>query len=191
MAALALSAFAAGAASVSQRAVVELDPERTVVAFRVAGTLHDVEGTFELKSGRIEVDPAARRAAGRVVVDASSGDSGNARRDARMRDFVLAASRYPEIVFCPTRVEGSQNPDGSFAGTLFGVLTLRGVEREIAIAVEGIEANGHVAATGRFSVPYVAWGLPDPSFFLLRVAGEVELELHVSGRLAREEVRER
>ena len=35
-------------------------------------------------------------------------------------------------------------------------------------------------ATAHFTVPYVAWGLKDPSTFLLHVSGDVEIDLETA-----------
>jgi hypothetical protein len=39
-------------------------------------------------------------------------------------------------------------------------------------------------AKGRFIVPYVQWGLKDPSVFVLKVAREVGIDLTLVGRLS-------
>jgi hypothetical protein len=40
-----------------------------------------------------------------------------------------------------------------------------------------------LAAKGHFTVPYVKWGLKDPSIFILKVAKEVDIDLTLAGRL--------
>jgi polyisoprenoid-binding protein YceI len=177
-ASLAASAHAAG----GRVGRLALDPHHTVVAFHVGTRLHDVRGTFALTEGTLAVDRDTGATEGSVVVDAGSGESANASRDRRMADLVLEADRFPEIRFRGLRVDGAERPDGSFAGTLHGVLTLHGGDHEVAVAVEGRrDGDDHVSAHARFTVPYVAWGLADPSLLLLTVDPVVDVDVTTTG----------
>jgi hypothetical protein len=63
-------------------------------------------------------------------------------------------------------------------------MKLRGQDHEITLnfAVQpGI--GGQEQATARLSIPYVKWGLKNPSTFILRVSDTVDLEIHASGQL--------
>ena len=106
---------------------------------------------------RLLVDPATGAVEGEMVVDATSLESGNARRDKQMHRKVLASAEYPRIVFRPR--------------AFTGVFDLQPVD-------DGV----HIAAS--FQVPYVAWGLPNPSRVVLRVAKEVEVEIEGTVTLA-------
>jgi hypothetical protein len=44
--------------------------------------------------------------------------------------------------------------------------------------------NGRMTAKGHFTVPYVQWGLKDPSIFILKVAKEVGIDLALTGGLS-------
>jgi polyisoprenoid-binding protein YceI len=162
-------------------AFVRFDPAHTVVAFRLEGGLHDTHGAFLLKEGSLRVDRSNGAADGLVVVDAASGDSGNSSRDARMRDGILEATKYPEIRFRPAKVDGSLAPDGSFHAEMHGTLTLHGADHAVTLPVEGRLGSDGWTATCRFAVPYVAWGLSDPSVLFLTVAKEVEIEVKATG----------
>lgn len=165
-----------------------LDPEATSVDFTLGAFLHTVEGGFRLEEGEITFDPETGEVSGRVVVDATSGDTGNDKRDRDMHTKVLESERYPDIVFLPTRLEGAFEPAGVSEVTLHGTVQIHGGEHEIAIpataAVNPTEDGGRrLEATGTFEVPYVEWGMKDPSKFLLRVAKSVEVTVHAEGRI--------
>ncbi|HEY2387028.1 MAG TPA: YceI family protein [Candidatus Binatia bacterium] len=162
--------------------VLRLDPGQTRIAFRLPGALHETHGTFRLVLGTLAVDPTGD-ASGTVIVDAASADSDNTARDERMKRVVLESDRYPEIRFEPTRVEGAMRADGGFHATMHGALTLHGAVHEVVIEAEGRVVGDELTATSRFVVPYVAWGLTDPSVLLLSVAKEVQLEVDAAGRV--------
>src|ERR1700720_4698449 len=75
----------------SRVGVLELDPSKTIVEFRLDGRLHTTHGKFQLERGTIEADSDTGKAEGAIVVDAASGDSGDSMRDKRMRERILEA----------------------------------------------------------------------------------------------------
>jgi hypothetical protein len=47
-----------------------------------------------------------------------------------------------------------------------------------------VQVNGdQIHAVGSFVVPYVQWGLKDPSTFMIKVNKEVHVDLDLSGTL--------
>lgn len=68
-----------------------------------------MHGTFALKRGTLRFDLATGKAAGEIVVDAISGQSGNDSRDKKVRKEVLENARFTDIVFRPDRVEVPSN----------------------------------------------------------------------------------
>jgi polyisoprenoid-binding protein YceI len=67
--------------------------------------------------------------------------------------------------------------------TVEGTFTIHGADHplklEIKVQVDGPEA----VATTHFGVPYVAWGMKDPSTFMLRVGKEVEVDVVAKGHI--------
>lgn len=167
----------------AQEATLRLDPEKTTVRFTLEATLHTVHGTFRLKNAAIRFDPATGSASGAVVVDAASGETGNQRRDRNMHRDVLVSERYPEITFTPTRVAGTVQPQGESSVQVEGVLRLQGSDHPITLPFKVQASESELRATTQFNVPYVAWGLKNPSTFFLRVADKVELSIAASGKL--------
>uniref|UniRef100_Q029E4 YceI family protein n=1 Tax=Solibacter usitatus (strain Ellin6076) TaxID=234267 RepID=Q029E4_SOLUE len=155
-----------------------IDPAQTKVEFTLADTLHTVHGTFQLASGTLRFDPATGAASGEVVVDARSGDSGSKARDKRMHANILESAKYPQIAFRPDRLEGKLAPEGKSQVQLHGMFSIHGAEHEITVpaVVESTGGQYNVAAT--FAVPYVKWGMKNPSNLILRVGDTVEISLH-------------
>ena len=180
----ALAASAQNGAALDLRSgALELNPSKTLVEFRLPGSLHTTHGTFKLERGTIIADPATGKAGGSIVVDARSGDTGIGKRDSDMRENVLEAQRYPEITFDPQHFTLKLEKDGQFQAKLDGVLTIHGARHEIVTDVRGQLAGNSVTATCHFSVPYVDWGMKDPSLFFLTVAKQVDIDIATEGRI--------
>jgi polyisoprenoid-binding protein YceI len=161
---------------------LEADPAQSKVHYAVDSTVHTVHGTFALKRGSIvHFDPETGTAAGEVLVSVTSGDSGNASRDERMHKELLESAKYPEAVFRPTKIEGQVARSGASDVKLRGVITLHGGEHEIVALVHAELTGDHWKGTAKFDLPYVQWGIKDPSNWLLKVKPIVNLELDMAG----------
>jgi polyisoprenoid-binding protein YceI len=173
----------AGAFGIHSLIGLELDPAQTTVEYKLGAVPHTVEGTFALKRGRIGIDPESGKASGELVVDAASGQSGNDSRDRNMHKNVLESDRYPEIVFRPDRVEGKVVPQARSQVQLHGTFTFHGADHEMTVPVDIEIANGRYSATAHFQIPYVKWGMKNPSTFVLRVSDKVDLTVHTVPRV--------
>jgi len=183
---LALAALIAAVtltAPAAAQALLELDPGQTQVEFTLPATLHTVHGTFKLKRGTVRFDPATGAAAGEIVVDALSGATGNASRDRRMHRDILESVAHPEIVFTPTSVTGQVAPEGESHVEVQGTLMLHGAPHSVTLATAVQLTGGRLTAAAEFPVPYVKWGLKNPSTFLLRVSDTITVAVHAAGRL--------
>ncbi|MFQ5876704.1 MAG: YceI family protein [Acidobacteriota bacterium] len=166
--------------------VLRLEPTATKVRFTLGATLHEVEGFFDLTRGEIHFDPGTGEASGRVVVAAASGDTANAKRDKKLHDKVLESERFPEIVFVPRRLEGEFLPEGDSEVRIHGTIELHGDRHEIVIPASVHVEGSRLTGTARFTIPYVAWGMKDPSVFVLRVEKEVRITLDLDGTVLSE-----
>jgi polyisoprenoid-binding protein YceI len=180
---LVILAFAHRAAAESLSGTLELDPAKTLIEFRLPGALHATHGKFKLTHGTIRADLATGEASGSIVVDARSGDSGIAARDDRMKASVLEVQKYPEITFTPRHAIGKLEKGGEFQAKLDGVLTIHGARHEITTEVQGRLVGNSLTAACHFSVPYVDWGMRDPSLYFLTVAKQVEIDIATEGRI--------
>ena len=160
---------------------LSVDPAQSKVHYTVDSTLHTVHGTFTIKSGTITFDPASGKAAGEVVVYATSGNSGNSSRDERMHKEILETRKYPDASFRPTQVQGAVAASGASDVKLHGILNLLGQDHEIVALVHADMAADHWKGTAKFDVPYIQWGIKDPSNWLLKVKPVVNVELDMAG----------
>jgi polyisoprenoid-binding protein YceI len=166
----------------AQPVKLHLDPAQTAVEYSVGSTLHTVHGTFKLKRGDFLFDPATGSVSGDLVVDAASGESGNATRDKRMKESVLESSRYPDIVFRPDKVDGKVAPSGHSQVQLHGTFTLHGTDHELIVPLSVDADDSRYTATATFVIPYIKWGLKNPSTFILRVNDKVEITVKAVAR---------
>jgi polyisoprenoid-binding protein YceI len=184
LAVTALLAIASIAAS-AQSLVFQLDAQHTTVNFTLGDVLHTVRGTFHLNQGSLRLDPASSKLTGEIVVDAKSGESGSGMRDRKMRREVLESDRYPEIVFRSDRVEGTIAPQGKSSVRVHGIFNIHGSEHELNVPAEVEMFPDRWTATLHFAVPYVNWGMKNPSNMFLKVSESVDIDLTTTGTVTR------
>jgi polyisoprenoid-binding protein YceI len=165
------------AAVVAEPFRLVLDPAATEISFTLGARLHTVRGSFALVTGELAFDPDSSAASGEIRVDARSGDTGIDRRDRVMHEEVLDSARHPLLLFRPERVDVLERGPDALAGRLFGRFEVRGVSHPLALSFEGTRTGERGAVTVRFDVPWVAWGLPDPSNALLSVDDKLAVEV--------------
>ena len=163
--------------------VLTLEPAQSTVHWTVDSSLHTVHGTFALKSGTVHLDPETGKAGGEIVVDATSGESGSNSRDARMHKEILETPKYPEVIFRPTQVEGKVSQAGASDVKLIGVFSIHGADHDLTTLVHAELTGDRWKGTSKFDVPYVKWGIKNPSNFLLKVKFVVSVELEMSGEV--------
>jgi polyisoprenoid-binding protein YceI len=180
---LALALSLSPAASAAEYHLL-LAPDSTRVNWTLGDVLHTVHGTFKLKCGEIVFDTGSGKASGDVVVDAASGQSGSSARDGRMHKSVLESAKYPEIAFSPDHVEGKVERTGTSNVKLHGIFTIHGAAHELTVPVRVTAQGDKLDANLKFDVPFVAWGMKDPSTLFLKVNKEVQIEMQLAARLS-------
>lgn len=140
-------------ASMAQAETVKLkvDPEHTAVSFKIRHLFSKVTGAFDKYSGDIELDPKDLKSLKvKGVIQAKSINTKVPERDKHLRskDF-FEVDKFKEIQFESTKVK---SVDGKKA-TLLGNLTIRGVKKEIELAVEfnGIGADPYGSEKAGFT----------------------------------------
>ncbi len=158
---------------------LEFAPETTRVSFAVGATLHTVRGSAQILPSSLRFDAEAGTCAGAVVVDATSLESGNARRDRVMHAKVLESEQFPRMALvCETF-------DGALGGELRvqGAFELQGERHPVDVVLTSEREGEVLVLRGSFDVPYVLWGLKDPSKPLLRVKKVVQVSLEARAAL--------
>lgn len=150
--------------------VYRIDPAGAEAAFDLKATLHTVHGKTTKVSGEVVVDEApdgVMTLSGRIEVGTASLDTGNSSRDETMHEKSLEVAKYPSIVLVPERFDPA-------TGTLTGALTIRDVTRPVSIAAKLDRRGDRIGVTGTFTVPWLEFGIPDPSFAVVRVRKTAE-----------------
>jgi polyisoprenoid-binding protein YceI len=165
----------------TREAVLTFDPSKTTVDFTLGDVIHTVHGQFDLNRGSIRYNTETGAVSGLIAINAASGRSGNNTRDRKMHREILESDRFPDIAFRPDHVEGKVAPSGTSTVQVHGMFAIHGSEHEITVPVKVDMADDHWNATAHFVVPYVKWGMKNPSTFILRVSESVEIDVHASG----------
>jgi polyisoprenoid-binding protein YceI len=167
----------------AQEFSVQIDPAQSKVEYSLSSTVHTVHGMFAVKNGAVRYDPASGQIGGTIVVDAASGQSGNNSRDTRMHREILESDKFPEIVFSPTKLTGAVAADGISKVEVSGRFRLHGQDHEVTLPAEIKMEGKNLSVTTHMDVPYVKWGLKNPSNFLLHVSDTVNIEIQARGHV--------
>jgi len=169
--------------AIAQHQTFTVNPDASQVAFSLSGS-HAVNGTFHVQSGSIDFDRTTPKLSGSIVVSAGSGNSGEAGRDKKMSNDVLDVPHFAEVSFVPQSYQGTIGPTGDSTIQVTGVFTLHGTPHDLTVPMQIHMDGSSLTAQTHFTVPYVKWGLKDPSIFILKVAKEVGIDLKLSGQLS-------
>lgn len=172
------------AAAPADQRTLTLDPAATTVRFTLGATLHKVEGSVRVDGGEIRFGAAGGPASGRIVVDAKSADTGHEGRDADMHRKVLESERFGRFVLRPTETIGDLAPTGTSRIELHGELEIYGGAHPVSLPAELTVDGERLSGTATLTVPYVEWGMKNPSKLFLRVEKLVEVQIDLVGTLS-------
>jgi len=167
------------------------EPASSRVEFVLHTFWHDVTGATSAIESTLTSEGGDPTTDGVVFVSVEAGkiETGNKRRDAKMRERHLEVEKYPRLEFrstAPPRPDdsGEKSENGAARLLVRGDLTIHGVTREISLPVEAVAEAGGWRMTGSALVKMSDYGVPDPSIALNRVRDEVEIRFDI--RFARE-----
>ncbi len=178
-----LAAMILAPASRAQDSIVQIDQAQTKIEFSLGGTMHTVHGKFALKNGTLRFDPSTGKIGGAIVVDATSGESGNGSRDGRMHREILESAKFPEIIFTPMRMTGVLAAEGFSKVEVSGRFRLHGQDHDVTLPIDVKSDGKNLQIATHIDIPYVQWGLKNPSNFFLRVGDVVAIDIHAAGRV--------
>jgi polyisoprenoid-binding protein YceI len=180
----ALAALLAPVALAQQQTFVA-NPDASEVKMTLKTTREVVNGTFHIQSGSLEFDRSAAKMSGSVVVLAGSGKTGNGNRDKKMNKDILEVEQHATVSFEPKSYAGAIAPSGDSTIQVTGIFTLLGTPHEITIPILVHLDGTTAAAKAHFVVPYVQWGLKNPSFLIWKADNDVVIDLFLNGKLSK------
>jgi len=181
LAVLACLAFAASVAHAQTQ--YQINPAKSKVAFDLGG-FHEVNGLFDVTSGQITFDKKTGKMSGNIVVSAASGNSGDSARDKVMRKNELHVSKFPQITFAPSQFTGTLSSSGESTLQVHGTFTLIGKPHEIVVPMTVQVSGNWCTAKGTFTLPYVSWGMKQPSMMFMKEAKDVKIDVTFEGTLS-------
>jgi polyisoprenoid-binding protein YceI len=141
--------------------VWRIDPNHSELSFRIRHFVSRVHGTFASWQGTIIADPDnLAEGSVKVVIDASSIDTNNERRDSDLRsDDFFDVAKYPNITFTSSSVQIS---DGEL--TIAGNLTMHGVTKPVVLtgSYNGIARNprgDRIGFEASATIDRLQWGV--------------------------------
>lgn len=171
--------------ALAQHQTFVVNPDASEVKITLKTTHEVVNGTFHVQSGSIEFDRATPAMSGSVVVLAGSGQTGNGSRDKKMNKDILKVEQYATVSFEPKTYTGALAPSGDSTIQVTGIFTLLGTPHQIAIPILVHLEGATATAKSHFVVPYVQWGLKNPSFLVWKADNDVAIDLLLIGQLSK------
>lgn len=163
----------------------KVDPATSEVHFTLGASDGPVNGSFRVTGGEFTLDQASGAMTGTVTVDATSGTSGNQKRDKKMTNDQMKAQTYPAVTFAPTKFSGPVKDSADSTGQVDGNFTLLGQGHPISVPMNVHMEGDRFSATGEFTVPFVSWGMKDPSFMMFKVEKQVKVQLKLAGTVSK------
>jgi polyisoprenoid-binding protein YceI len=171
-------------AALAQHQTFAVNPDASEVKMKLNTTHEVVNGTFHIQSGSINFDRTASHISGIVIVAAGSGKTGNDSRDKKMNRDILKVDQYTTVSFAPKTYTGIIAPSGDSTIQVSGVFTLLGNPHDLTIPMQIHMDGSKATARAQFVIPYVQWGLKNPSFLIWKAENDVAIDLNLVGQVS-------
>lgn len=179
----ALACFVLTACAAHAQSDFHINPANSKVEFNLGG-FHEVNGVFSVTSGNITFDTSSGKMSGSIVVSAASGNSDNTARDKTMKKSELHVKKFPQIIFAPSQFTGTLNASGASTIQVHGLFTLIGKAHPIVVPMSVQIHGNQCTAAGTFTIPYVSWGMKQPSMMFMKEAKDVKIDVTFEGSLS-------
>ena len=165
-----------------EKLVFSADPAASAVRFHVVHKLHKVEGSSKSVEGKVVVEPDGRVMA-MVRIPIASFDSGDANRDAHMRE-TLEQGRFPHVVFKGvSKLVGPLERGASTNTTLAGELEFHGMKQRVEVPVSiAYAADGSAGVRGTMKISLEAYRVERPSLLFVKVDDDCRIEFDLRMR---------
>ena len=171
-------------AALAQHQTFVVNPDACEVKMTLKTTHELVNGTFHIQSGSIEFDRRTQTISGSVVVAAGSGKTGNDSRDKKMNKDILKVDQFATVSFAPKTYTGTIAASGDSTIQVNGVITLLGNPHDLTIQMRIHMDGSKATAKAQFVVPYVQWGLKNPSFLIWKAENDVAMDINLVGQVS-------
>jgi polyisoprenoid-binding protein YceI len=171
-------------AALAQHQTFAVNPDASEVKMKLNTTHEVVDGTFHIQSGSINFDRIASHISGIIIVAAGSGKTGNDSRDKKMNKDILKVDQYTTVSFAPNTYTGTIASSGDSTIQVSGVFTLLGNPHDLTIPMQIHMDGSKATARAQFVIPYVQWGLNNPSFMFWKADNDVAMDLNLVGQVS-------
>ena len=182
---LGLLGLAGASTAYAQRIVASVDSTQSVIDYTGSAPLHDWTGTSRDVAGRFVLDPDqpdSSRAVLRVPV--ASFDSGNDRRDRKMRE-VTEAEQYPIVEFRATDLDAVQwgRASEGHAGRweVAGELTFHGRTHPVETTVDVRITEEQVRVRAKFAISLTRFEVERPSILWASIGDKIRIDARFVG----------
>lgn len=172
-------------AAFAQHQTFIVNPDASQVKMTLKTTHEIVNGDFHVQSGTVEFDRGTPQMSGSIVVTAASGKTGNDSRDRRMDKDILKVDRYTTVSFEPKSYTGVIAASGDSSIQVTGIFTLLGTPHQITIPMQVHLGGSSASVRAHFVVPYVQWGVKNPSFLIWKAENDVAIDLNLTGSISK------
>jgi hypothetical protein len=101
-----------------------------------------------------------------------------------MNKDILKVAQFATVSFAPKAYNGTIAASGDSTIQVSGVFTLLGTAHDLTIPMQIHFDGSKATAKGQFNVPYVQWGLKNPSFMIWKADNDVAMDFNLVGQVS-------